>query len=74
MKSDVPTNNETYKFKTHKSYSVEEVLAAGGATAFGLKTGKTGQKLIEALKNTPKIDPFTDEEWEDLQRQVANDR
>lgn len=62
MKSNTPTNNEAYNFKMHKSHSIEEVLAAGGATAFGLKTGKNSQKLLEALKSSPKIDPFTDEE------------
>lgn len=74
MKPNSAANNEAYQFKAHKSYSVEEVLAAGGATAFGLKTGKTGQKLIDALKKAPKIDPFTEEEWNDLLRELANDK
>jgi len=74
MKPNIPANNEAYKFKTHKTHSLEEVLAAGGATAFGLKTGKNGQKLIEALKNAPKIDPFTDEEWNDLQQELKKDK
>jgi len=74
MKPNIQTNNEAYKFKTHKSYTVEEVLAAGGTTAFGIKTGKTAQNLIEALENAPEIDPFTDEEWEDLQKDMANDK
>jgi hypothetical protein len=74
MKTNISTDSEPYKFKMHKSYSVEEILAAGGPTAFGIKTGKTGKNLIEALKNAPEIEPFTDEEWEDLQRQMANDK
>lgn len=74
MKPNIPTNNEAYKFKAHESHSVEEILAAGGATAFGLKTGKNSQKLIEALKNSPKTDPFTDEEWADLLKQLENDK
>jgi hypothetical protein len=74
MKSYISANNEPYKFKTHKSYTVEDVLAAGGTTAFGIKTGKTAQKLIEALENAPEIDPFTDEEWDDLQKDLANDK
>jgi len=74
MKSDNPTNNETYKFKTHKSYSVEEVLAAGGATAFGRKRGQDNQTLIEALRSAPEIDPFTDEEWDDLMSELKKDK
>ncbi len=61
-------------WKTHKSYTVEEVFAAGGTTAFGLKMGKNNETLINALKNAPPIEPFTDEEWADLMEQVANDK
>jgi len=38
MKSNISTNEGL--FKTHKSYTPEEIFAAGGATAFGLKMGK----------------------------------
>ena len=26
--------------KTHRAYSIQEILAAGGPTAFGIKSGK----------------------------------
>jgi hypothetical protein len=38
MKSNVSANEGL--FKTHKSYTPEEILAAGGTTAFGRKTAK----------------------------------
>lgn len=53
-------------FKTHKSYTPEEIFAAGGATAFGRKSGKDNSTLIKALENAQPIEPFSDEEWNDL--------
>ncbi len=51
------------EFRDRKSYSPEEIWAAGGTTAFGKKSGQSNKKLIEALKSSPEIEPFTDEEW-----------
>jgi len=59
---------------TQRSYSVDEVLAAGGATAFGRKSGKTNETLIRALKNAAPIEPFTEEEWDDLMAQLERDK
>ena len=61
-------------FKTHKSYSPEEILAAGGTTAFALKMGKDMDSLIKALENAPKPEPFTDEEWADLMADLEKDK
>ena len=72
MKPKLPENASVWK--THKSYSPEEVFAAGGTTAFGLKMGKNNETLISAMKNAPPIEPFSDEEWADLMEQVANDK
>lgn len=72
MKQDISTNKGL--FKTHKSYSPEEILAAGGTTAFALKMGKTNEALIKALENAAPIEPFTDEEWADLMDQLAKDK
>ena len=60
--------------RTHKSYSLEEVWAAGGTTAFGLKNRKNKTELIKALENAPPIEPFTEEEWTDLMSQLEKDR
>lgn len=53
---------ELFSFKTHTSHSPEEILASGGDTAFGRKTGKSSEKLINALKNAEPAEPFTSEE------------
>jgi hypothetical protein len=60
--------------KTHFTVSPEEILAAGGATAFGIQTGKNSDKLKKALRNTPKPEPFTKDEWDSLVTQLANDK
>ncbi len=54
--------------------TVEEIFAAGGATAFGIKSGKNNETLKEALRNSPKGEPFTEEEWASLMEQMANDK
>ncbi len=72
MKPEISDNERLWK--AHKSYTPEEVLAAGGATAFGLKMGKTNESWINALKNAPPIEPFTDEEWAKLMDEVARDK
>jgi hypothetical protein len=61
-------------FKEHKSYSPDEIIAAGGATAFGEKMGKNRDSLIKALENAPKPEPFTEEEWADLMADLARDK
>jgi len=60
--------------KTHRSYSPEEVFAAGGTTAFALKHGKTREALIKALQDAQPIEPFTQEEWVDSMAQLAKDK
>ena len=72
MKPNVSTNEDF--FKTHKSYTPEEVLAAGGTTAFALKHGKTIEALKKAMAEAPPIEPFTEEEWTDLMDQLAKDK
>lgn len=59
-------------FRTHQTFSPEEVLAAGGATAFGRKSGKDNAKLIEALKNAPEAEPFTEDEWNETLKQLKD--
>jgi hypothetical protein len=43
MKNNLKTK-QSYQFRTHKTYSAEEILAAGGTSAFAHKTGLSGKK------------------------------
>lgn len=61
-------------FRTHKSHSPEEIWAAGGTTVFGKKKGQSNKKAIEALKKSPEIEPFTDEEWEETMKKPREDK
>ncbi len=61
-------------FKTNKSYSVEEVLAAGGTTAFSHKQNKDTDKLVKALQEASPVEPFSQEEWDNLSKQLENDK
>jgi len=57
--------NSSSGFRDRKSYSPEEIWAGGGTTAFGKKAGQSNAKMIQALKSGPKIEPFTEKEWEE---------
>ncbi|HWZ16449.1 MAG TPA: hypothetical protein VNW95_14515 [Mucilaginibacter sp.] len=72
MKSNISANKGL--FKMHKSYTPEEILAAGGTTAFALKMGKDRDSLIKALENAAKPEPFTDKEWADLMADLEKDK
>jgi hypothetical protein len=73
MQSNVHTANDG-SFRTHKAYSPEEILAAGGATAFSRKSDKNNQALVNSLKASPAIEPFTVDEWNDLSSQLDQDK
>ena len=49
-------------FSDFKSYSVDEIMAAGGTTAFANKLGKHPQNLVDRLKNLPEDAFLTEEE------------
>jgi len=36
--------------------------------------GQNNKTLIEALKNSPIPEPFTDEEWDDLMAELKRDK
>jgi hypothetical protein len=59
-------------FKKRTSVSVEEIMAAGGPTIFGFKSGKTNDTMIRALENVPDAEPFTEEEFMDLMKQLQD--
>jgi hypothetical protein len=73
MKVNITSTNAGL-FKTHESHSAEEILAAGGATAFGRKTGKSNETLILALKKLAPAEPFSQEEWDGLMTQLESDK
>ena len=49
-------------FSRHKSYSVAEIMAAGGTTAFANKLGKHPQFIGERLEKLPEDAFLTDDE------------
>ena len=71
MKNNQTSDNE---FRTHQTVSPEQIIAAGGTTAFGLKSGKNNESIIKALENSPMPEPFSKDEWENLLDQLAKDK
>ena len=62
-KKDTKVSDGTLDFFPElKSYSIDEIMAAGGTTAFANKTGKTAKALMDRLKEIPKEDFRTEEE------------
>ncbi|RYE35286.1 MAG: hypothetical protein EOP42_06575 [Sphingobacteriaceae bacterium] len=49
-------------FSNFKSYSVDEIIAAGGTTAFANKLGKHPENLVNKLKDLPEDAFLTEEE------------
>jgi hypothetical protein len=63
-KKEIKVSGDTQPlFPKLKSYSVDEILAAGGTTAFANKMGKSAQSLLDYLKGIPKEDFLTEEEY-----------
>ncbi|MFT3950295.1 MAG: hypothetical protein QM763_25235 [Agriterribacter sp.] len=74
MKSGIKQDMQASGFKDRKSYSPEEIWAAGGTTAFGKKKGQSNEKLIEALEASPKIEPFNEKEWMEALEQLEQNK
>jgi len=72
MKSNASIKSNS--FRSHQTYSPEDILAAGGATAFGKKQGKNNASLIKALESAKPIEPFTQQEWEQIKSQLDADK
>lgn len=72
----VKLNDITKKsiFRTRKSYSPEDIWTAGGTSAFGKKAGQSNSKIIEALKAVPEIEPFSEEEWKETIKHLADNK
>ena len=56
------SKEEQHPFSNLKSYSIDEILAAGGAEAFADKLGKNFQNVEIRLKKLPKDAFLTEEE------------
>lgn len=73
MKQRIVLPNSGF-FRTHTAHSPEEILAAGGVTAFGNKSDKNNEKIIQALEKAAPAEPFSDEEWKELLRQMDDNK
>jgi len=71
IKASGETDHSSFKVK---SYSVAEILAAGGATAFATKMGKKPQNLSVGLKAFPKDAFLTDDEVEIALQMLKNNK
>lgn len=47
------SNNKTYNPKSHRSYSIDEIISAGGSTAFAQKVGKKVTDVSKKLSQIP---------------------
>jgi len=73
-KTGIKASGETdHSFKV-KSYSVAEIFAAGGATAFATKMGQNPEDFFTGLKDFPKEDFLTDEEAEIALEMLRNNK
>ncbi len=64
-KKNIETSKQSYPvLPSYTSYSIKEILAAGGTTAFADKMGKTPQALVDSLSKLPKDAFLTEEEFE----------
>jgi hypothetical protein len=61
-------------YKNIKTYSVEEIIAAGGATAFATKMGKDRDSLVKALENAEPFEPFTEKEWKEITKILSKEK
>jgi hypothetical protein len=66
--------NDKPGLRKHVTVSPDEIFAAGGTTAFGIKSGKNNETLKKALNGSPEPEQFTEEEWTDLMKQLARDK
>ena len=69
-KRKIETLEEGEDFLKFKSYSVDEIMAAGGTTAFANKLGKNPENIIKRLEKLPKESFLTEEEVETALRML----
>lgn len=74
-KTGIKTGGETQNsFFKIKSYSVSEIMAAGGATAFATKMGKKPQNLASRLKDFPQDAFLTNDEAKSALETLKNNK
>lgn len=74
MSIRLKNENNSSQFRDRKTFSPEEIWAAGGTTALGNKVGQSNKKIIDALKSSPEIEPFSEEEWESTLKQLKESK
>lgn len=74
-KAGIKTGGETQNsFFKVKSYSISEIMAAGGATAFATKMGKRPQNIISRLKHFSQDAFLTNEEAKSALEVLKNNK
>jgi hypothetical protein len=69
-----PVGETENSFFNVKTYSVSEILAAGGTTAFANQMGKNQQHTITRLKGLAREDFLTDEEANNALEYLKNNK
>lgn len=71
-RSTVTFEETDSSFSRHKSYSIDEIMAAGGTTAFATKMGKNFRAISDHLKKLPE-DAFLTKEEANAALQMLNE-
>lgn len=71
VKAGGKAQNSSFKIKT---YSISEILAAGGATAFANQVGKKTQNITARLKEFSKDAFLTEEEAQSALEMLKNNK
>ena len=71
-RSTLKSEETNSSFSRHKSYSIDEIMASGGTTAFANKMGKNFQAIGNQLKKIPK-DAFLTQEEADAALKMLNE-
>ena len=63
-----------HSFSGYKSYSIDEILASGGTTAFATKLGKSPQTIEGRLRDLPEDGFLTKEEVKRALETLSNSK
>ena len=73
-KKNVEVNDTPDSILKYKSYSFNEIIAAGGPVAFAIKLGKNPQNIIKRLRKLPKNAFLTEEEAEEALKSLRESK